>query len=227
MNYSELLTNVRDYTEVDSSVLSDSVIDTFLVNIENKIDRTVDSDSQRRYATTNCQVDNAFIDLTSAPSGFRFARAIQIVKSNGERDWMEQVDTTFIDEYSVTRSDASSSTNGIPKFWANWNQNTLVLAPTPDQAYTLEMWYDETPERLSSTNTTTFISNNAPEVLLYGVLSEAYSYLKNPQEMQLYQQKFQASLSDWAQDQMGRKRRDEYTDGVLRIPLRSVDPGGK
>jgi len=227
MNYSELLTNVRDYTEVDSSVLSDPVIDTFLVNIENKIDRTVDSDAQRRYATTSCQVDNAFIDLTSAPSGFRFARAIQIVKSNGERDWIEQVDTTFIDEYSVTRSDASSSTNGIPKFWANWDQKTLILAPTPDEAYTLEMWYDETPERLSSTNTTTYISNNAPEVLLYGVLSEAYSYLKNPQEMQLYQQKFQASLSDWAQDQMGRKRRDEYTDGVLRIPLRSVDPGGK
>ena len=227
MNYSELLTNVRDYTEVDSSVLSDPVINTFLINIENKIDRTVDSDAQRRYATTSCQVDNAFIDLTSAPSGFRFARAIQIVKSNGERDWMEQVDTTFIDEYSVTRSDASSSTNGIPKFWANWDQKTLILAPTPDEAYTLEMWYDETPERLSSTNTTTYISNNAPEVLLYGVLSEAYSYLKNPQEMQLYQQKFQASLSDWAQDQMGRKRRDEYTDGVLRIPLRSVDPGGK
>lgn len=227
MNYSELLTNVRDYTEVDSSVLSDPVIDTFLINVENKIDRTVDSDAQRRYATTSCQVDNAFIDLTSAPSGFRFARAIQIVKSNGERDWMEQVDTTFIDEYSVTRSDASSSTNGIPKFWANWDQKTLILAPTPDEAYTLEMWYDETPERLSSTNTTTYISNNAPEVLLYGVLSEAYSYLKNPQEMQLYQQKFQASLSDWAQDQMGRKRRDEYTDGVLRIPLRSVDPGGK
>jgi len=226
MNYSELLDNVRSYTEVDSNGLPDSIINVFLVNVENKIDREVDSDAQRRYATTSCQVDNAFIDLTSAPAGFRFARAIQIVKSNGEREWIEQVDTTFIDEYSITRSDATSSTNGIPKFWANWDANTLILAPTPDQAYTLEMWYNETPERLSSTNTTTFLSDKAPELLLYGTIAEAYSYLKNPQEMQLYDQKFQAALQAFAQEQMGRKRRDEYTDGVLRLPLRSVDPGG-
>ena len=47
------------------------------------------------------------------------------------------------------------------------------------------------------------------------------------QDMQLYEQKFQAALSDFAQEQMGRKRRDEYENGVIRIPLRSVDPGGK
>jgi hypothetical protein len=88
------------------------------------------------------------------------------------------------------------------------------------------MWYDETPERLSNTNTTTFLSNNAPEVLLYGVLGETFSYLKNTQDMQLYEQKFQQALQLYAQEQMGRKRRDEYFNGVLRLPLRSVDPGG-
>jgi hypothetical protein len=53
MNYSELLTNVRNYTEVDSNVLSNSVINVFITNIENKIARQLDSDDQRRYATTS------------------------------------------------------------------------------------------------------------------------------------------------------------------------------
>lgn len=226
MNYSELITNVLNYTEVDSNVLSNTVINVFITNVENKVEREVDSDSQRRYATTTCTANNAFLDVSGPEGGWRFARGLQIVKADGTREWLEQVDTTFIDEYSGTRSDASSSTNGIPKFWANWDATNLVLAPTPDQVYTIEMWYNEQPERLSSTNTTTFLSTDAPEVLLYGVLAETFSYLKNTQDMQLYEQKFQQALQLFAQEQMGRKRRDEYTDGVLRLPLRSVDPGG-
>ena len=235
MNYSELLTNVRNYTEVDNNVtagqeqvLTNAVVNVFITNTENKIDRTIDTDAERRYATTTLTADNSFIDLSGMPGTFRLARAVQIISnaSTNARSWLEQRDTTFMDEYTGNRT-----TTGEPKYWANWDNDTLILAPTPDAAYTVSVWYNEQPERLGngsgSTSTTTFISNNAPEVLLYGVLSEAYSYLKNPQEMQLYEQKFQAAMSDFAQEQMGRKRRDEYADGVLRIPLRSVDPGGK
>lgn len=222
MNYSELLTNVRNYTEVDSNVLSNSVINVFITNIENQIDRLLDSDAQRRYATTTCTANNAFLDVSGPEGGFRFARGLQLIDSNNNRVWLEQRDTTFMDEYSVQRS--TTTDTGQPRYWANWDNNTLMLAPTPDQVYTIEMWYNETPERLSNTNTTTFISNNAPEVLLYGVLSETFSYLKNIQDMQLYTQKFQTALTAFANEQMGRKRRDEYADGVLRVPLPSADP---
>jgi len=222
MNYSELLDNVRNYTEVDSNVLSNSVINVFITNTENQIDRLLDSDAQRRYATTTCTANNAFLDVSGPEGGFRFARGVQLIDSNNNRFWLEQRDTTFMDEYSVQRS--TTTDTGQPKYWANWDNNTLMLAPTPDQVYTIEMWYNETPERLSNTNTTTFISNNAPEVLLYGVLSETFSYLKNIQDMQLYSQKFQTALTAFANEQMGRKRRDEYADGVLRVPLPSADP---
>tara|TARA_E500000318_G_scaffold103547_1_gene108721 strand:- start:43 stop:720 length:678 start_codon:yes stop_codon:yes gene_type:complete len=224
MNYSELLDNVRSYTEVDSNVLSNSIINVFITNVENKVDRAIDSDSQRRYATTTCTANNAFLDVTGPEGGFRFARALQLVDSSDNRVWLEQVDTTFIDEYSVQRS--TTSDTGQPKYWANWDATNLILAPTPDQVYTIEMWYNETPERISNTNTTTFLSNNAPEVLLYGTIAEAYSFLKNPQDMQLYEAKFTSALKLFADEQMGRKRRDEFTDGVLRIPLKSMDPGG-
>ena len=222
MNYSELLTNVRNYTEVTADVLTNAVINVFITNTENQIDRLLDSDAQRRYATTTCTANNAFLDVSGPEGGFRFARGLQLIDSNDNRVWLEQRDTTFMDEYSVQRS--TTTDTGQPKYWANWDNNTLILAPTPNQVYTLEMWYNETPERLSNTNTTTFISNNAPEVLLYGVLSETFSYLKNIQDMQLYSQKFQTALTAFANEQMGRKRRDEYADGVLRVPLPSADP---
>jgi len=228
MNYSELLDNVRNYTEVTSDVLSNSVINVFLTNIENKVARQLDSDDQRRYATTTFEANNAFLDVSGPEGGFRFARGLQIVETDGTRTWLEQRDATFMDEYSVERSTTDTNFTGKPKYWGNWDATTLIVAPTPNTAYTVEMWYDETPERLgngsSGTSTTTFLSNNAPEVLLYGTLSEAYSYLKNPQDMQLYEGKYQVALQDYAQEQMGRKRRDEYQNGVLRIPMKSLTP---
>jgi len=228
MNYSELLDNVRNYTEVTSDVLSNTVINVFLTNIENQIDRLIDTDAQRRYATTTFEANNAFLDVSGPEGGFRFARALQIVAADGTRTWLEQRDATFMDEYSVERSTTDTNFTGQPKYWGNWDATTLIVAPTPNTAYTVEMWYDETPERLGNgagtTSTTTFISNNAPEVLLYGTLSEAFSYLKNAQDMQLYTQKYQTALQAFANEQMGRKRRDEYVDGVLRVPLPSADP---
>ena len=228
MNYSELLTNVRNYTEVTSDVLTNAVINVFITNVENKVAREVDSDDQRRYATTTCTANNAFLDVSGPEGGFRFARGLQIVETDGTRTWLEQRDATFMDEYSVERSTTDTNFTGKPKYWGNWDATTLIVAPTPNTAYTVEMWYDETPERLGNgsgtTSTTTFLSNNAPEVLLYGTLSEAYSYLKNPQDMQLYEAKYQVALQDYAQEQMGRKRRDEYQNGVLRIPMKSLTP---
>jgi len=228
MNYSELLDNVRNYTEVTSDVLSNTVVNVFLINIENQIERLLDSDSQRRYATTTFEANNAFLDVSGPEGGFRFARGLQIHAADGTITWMEQRDTTFIDEYAVERSTTDVNFTGQPKYWANWDATTLIVAPTPNVAYTVEMWYDETAERLGNgagtTSTTTFISNNAPEVLLYGTLSEAFSYLKNDKDMQLYTQKFQTALQAFANEQMGRKRRDEYVDGVLRVALPSADP---
>mgnify|MGYP001156778963 CR=1 FL=1 len=220
MNYSELLTNVRNYTEVESEVLSDSVLNVFITNVENKIQRELDLDAFRKFQFSSFTIGSPFITM---PDDFAFERGVQIKNQiTKDRTWLDQRDTTFIDEYNVDRSDT-----GTPKYYANWDNNTLIVAPTPDAAYEIELWYNKTPDRLSSTNTTTWLSTNAAEVLIYGTLSEAFSYLKNPSYVQLYEQKYAQAVQNLAQTQMGRKRRDEYADGVLRIPLRSVDPGGK
>jgi len=220
MNYSELLTNVRNYTEVGSDVLSDSVLDVFIENTENRVNREIDIDAFRKFQFSSFTIGSPFITM---PDDFAFERGVQIKDQvTGDRTWLEQRDTTFIDEYNVDRSDT-----GKPKYYANWDQNTLIFAPTPDSTYEIELWYNKTPDHLSSSQTTTWLSTNAPEVLIYGTLVEAFSYLKNPPYVQLYEQKYAQAVQNLAQTQMGRKRRDEYADGVLRIPLRSVDPGGK
>ena len=224
MNYSELLTNVRNYTEVTSDVLTNAVINVFITNVENKIAREIDLDEQRRYATTTCTANNAFLDVSGPEGGFRFARSLQLVGSDGTRTYLEQRDQTFMDEYAPKRSETTGT--GQPKYWANWDYETLMLAPTPNQVYTIEMAYIEEPQQLDTSNasSTTWISNNAPEVLLYGVLSETFSYLKNLQDMQVYDAKYTQALQALATEQMGRNRRDEYSDGVVRIPMKSEAP---
>jgi hypothetical protein len=220
MNYSELVSNVRNYAEVESEVLTDSLVNTFIVNIENRIQREIDIDAFRKFQFSSFTIGSPFVTM---PDDFAFERGVQIKDQiTKDRTWLDQRDTTFVDEYNVDRSDT-----GKPKYYANWDDNTLIVAPTPDAAYEIELWYNKTPDRLSSTNTTTWLSTNAPEILLYGTTSEAFSYLKNPPYVQLYEQKYAQAVQNLAQTQMGRKRRDEYADGVLRIPLKSVDPGGK
>ena len=219
MNYSELLTNVRNYTEVGSEVLSDSIIDVFITNVENKVQRELDLDAFRKFQFSSFTIGSPFITM---PDDFAFERGVQIKDQiTGNRTWLEQRDTTFIDEYNKNRSDT-----GTPQYYANWDQNTMIFAPAPDAAYEIELWYNKTPDHLSSSQTTTWLSINAPEVLIYGTVVEAFSYLKNPPYVQLYDQKYAQAVQFLAQTQMGRKRRDEYADGVLRIPLKSVDPGG-
>ena len=219
MNYSELLTNVRNYTEVGSEVLSDSIIDVFITNVENKVQRELDLDAFRKFQFSSFTIGSPFITM---PDDFAFERGVQIKDQiTNDRTWLLQRYTTFIDEYNKDRSDT-----GTPQYYANWDQNTMIFAPTPDAAYEIELWYNKTPDRLSSSNTTTWLSTYAPEILIYGVTVEAFSYLKNPPYVQLYDKKYAQAVQFLAQTQMGRKRRDEYADGVLRIPLKSVDPGG-
>jgi hypothetical protein len=106
-----------------------------------------------------------------------------------------------------------------------FRENAIQVAPVPDAAYAVTLDYVYTPDNLSSTNTTTYISENAPELLLYACLVEAFAYLKGPMDMyKLYQDKYNTSLQGFALEQTGRRRRDEFQDGVLRIKINSPSP---
>ena len=73
--------------------------------------------------------------------------------------------------------------------------------------------------------TATYLSTKAPELLFYAVMVNAYGFLKGPMDMyKLYKDKYNSEIQAFALEQTGRRRRGEYTDGTLRIPIASPSP---
>lgn len=219
MNYGQLKTAIRSYTEVDNSVLSDSTLNTIVQQVENKIFREIQIDSYRQYATSNMVIGQRYV---SVPTGLRVIRYVQITDGSGNQTFLEQKDTSYMAEYDPT----PGSSYGTPKFYANWDENTWVVAPTPDAAYAITIAYYKQPDTITSSDSSTnFVSNNASDLLLYGSLVETYGYLKGPADLiQYYEQKYQAARESFGVEQTGRRRRDEYVDGVIRFPLKSERP---
>ena len=214
MTYTELVDKIRNYTEVDANVFTSTIVNGFIEDAEFRILRDIDSDNNRRYDTANLIVNDRFI---GRPAGLLVVRSAQIVDSQGSsqpnnREFLQYRDTSFMSEFNPTED------TGVPKYYSLWDESTIVVAPTPDATYTIQLNYILKDESLSSTNTTTYISQNFPNGLLYACLVEAYGFLKGPQDLlQLYEQKYKQVVEGFSIEQMGRRRRDEYQAGVPRI----------
>ena len=227
--YAELVTQIRDYTETDSNVLTTTIVNDFIEHAELKIFRQVDLDVFRKYKTATLTAGDAFISMPGAiPTDFEYTRYINIFGTSGlsgssltanERVFLDKRDPSFMNEY---RSDRTAT--GVPKYYANWDNDTIIVAPAPNAAYTIELAYNALPTGLSSSNTTTWVSNNMPTLLLYACLAEAFKFLKNPNMASMYAQSYQELLTPLAAEQIGRRRRDEYKDGVVRLPIPSGNP---
>jgi len=208
MTYSELVTKIRDYTEVDSNVFTSTIINGFIENAEFRILRDVDSDNNRKYATASVVVTQKYFNV---PDNCLVIRSVQITVS-GETRFLDIRDVTFVNEYN------SESLQGAPKYYANWDENTVIVAPTPDQAYTVQVNYILKPTGLSSSTATTYLSQQFPNGLLYACLVEAYGFLKGPQDMlQYYENRYKQAIEGFSLEQMGRRRTDEFLDGEPRI----------
>jgi len=214
MTYDELKTKIRDYTEVGANVFTDTILNGFIQDAEFRILREVDSDNNRRYVTANLIASTRFIDT---PTDLLIIRSAQIVDSDGtssadNRDFLQYRDVNFMSEYNP------KGETGVPKYYSNWDETRIVVAPTPDQTYTIQLNYILKPDGLSSTTATTYLSTEFPNGLLYACLVEAYGFLKGPVDMlQLYDKKYVEAVKGFSIEQMGRRRRDEYQSGVPRI----------
>ena len=116
--------------------------------------------------------------------------------------------------------------SGLPKYYANWDANFWVVAPTPNAQYEITLAYIKQPSSITvSDSTTTYLSNKYQDLLLYATLAEAYGYLKGPADMlQYYEASYKRALATYSIEQQGRRRRDEWQDGVIRTPLQSPSP---
>jgi len=231
ISYSDLRTNIRNYTEVSSTVLSDSVIENLVLNAEYRIFRDVPMDAYRASTTGNLVTNQDFVNV---PAGALVVRAVQVYTSTsvttGANVFLEKKDLTFLEEYV-----SANTSTGSPKYYAmkggatgntSSTSGAILLAPVPDSTYEYQIHYNRIPDKLEATdNETSFISLNFPNGLLYAALVEAYAYLKGPADMlQLYEQKYKQEVEKFGGEQLGSRKRDDYADGTIRIPVSSPTP---
>ena len=232
ISYTTLVTQIRNYTETDSNVLTTDILENIILNAQYRIMRDVPIDADRKQQTGSMVVGQ---DQFNAPAGCLFVRSIQVYDSTsaltGDNDYLEKKDYTYLQQYVPS---TESAKRGKPKYYAMYGGATgdsdttsgrIALAPTPDQTYKFRIHFNKMPATLDSSNTTNYISLNFPSGLLYCCLSETYGFLKGPIDMlTLYENKYKQEVQKFANEQVGRRRRDDYTDGAVRIPVNSANP---
>jgi hypothetical protein len=230
--YATLTTAIQDYTEVDSNVLTATITDQFIENSELKILRDVPIDAYKKQSIGNLVTGQNTINV---PAKTLFVKGVQVYDSNssstGSNTWLEKKDETYLQEYQPS---TESADRAKPKYYAMFGGATgvtdttsgrLFLAPAPDDTYVFKIHYEAIPDGLSSSNTTTYISQYFGNGLLYACLSEAFSFLKGPIDMlTLYENKYKQEIEKFGAEQLGRRKRDDYTDGTVRIKVNSVSP---
>ena len=230
--YAALTLAILDYTEVDSNVLTSTITDDIIENAEFKILREVPLDAYKKQSIGNLVVGQTTINV---PAKTLFVKGVQVYDSTsastGNNRWLEKKDESYLQEYEPATESAS---RGQPKYYAMFGGATgvsdttsgrLFLAPAPDATYTFKIHYEAIPDGLSSSNTTTYISQYFPNGLLYACLVEAYGFLKGPIDMlTLYENKYKQEIQKFAGEQLGRRKRDDYTDGTVRIQVPSPSP---
>ena len=216
-----LQTDIRNYTEVDDTVFSTSVLETIIKNAENRIYRDSDSDDNRFYATSNLQSGSRYVTI---PSDLRSIRYVQLKDSSNNQIFLEKKETS----YMSTFYDTPGTAQGLPKYYANWDANFWVVAPTPNSNFEITLAYIKQPDTITSgtpSTAGTYLSNKYQDLLLYAALVEAYGYLKGPVDMlQYYEMSYKRALASYSIEQEGRRRRDKYQDGVIRNSIKSPSP---
>ena len=238
--YSNLTTDIRNYTEVSSDVLSTTIVDGIIMAAEFRIYQELPMDSQRFVQEGTLAADDNTIN---SPAGALFIRGVEVFNSTantqGNGTWLEKKDQTYLSEYvdRLTGPEGdrtAQDVTGFPKYYAMFGGATglsdttsggMYLAPTPDANYKFRIYYNKMPDGLSSSTTTTYLSKYFPQGLLYACLVEAFGYLKGPTDMlTYYENRYKNAIQQFAGMQLGRRRRDDYTDGTVRIPVKSPSP---
>ena len=233
ISYTTLVTQIRNYTETDSNVLTTDILENIILNAQYRIMRDVPIDADRKQQLGNFVAGQESIN---APAGCLFVRGIQVYDTagseiTGANRWLEKKDLTYLQEYQDVTG--TSAAQGQPKYYAMFGGATgntdttsgrIFVAPTPNTTYRFRIHFNKMVGLLEGDNTN-YLSLNFPNGLLYCWLSEAFGFLKGPIDMlTLYENKYKQEVQKFANEQVGRRRRDDYTDGTVRIPVTSANP---
>ena len=206
-----LTTAIQDYTDNSETTFVNN-IPNFIKASEEKILKSVDLDYFRKNVTSALTTSDAFLTV---PTDYLASFSLQITTS-GSESFLLQKDVNFLREYTP-----ASTTTGLPKYYARFDEDNFILAPTPNSNYTVQLNYFYRPASLTagSDSGTTWVSTNAPFALLYGSLVEAYTFMKGePDVIQNYNGLFTQYLERVKDLGEARENTDGYRVGLPSRP---------
>jgi hypothetical protein len=211
VNYTQLSTLIQDYCEsTEQSFVAN--IPTFVQLAEERIYNSVQIPAIRKNVTGTMTNTFPYFQL---PSDWLSTFSLAVIDPiTGEYEYLLNKDVNYI-----RAAYPPPNSYGKPKYYAIWDDNTMILGPTPDQAYTAELHYYYYPASIVNVGNT-WLSDNFETVLLYGCIREGYTYLKgDPDLMQYYENKYQEALGLLKRLGDGLDRQDAYRSGQVRIPV--------
>jgi len=236
MTYTELIAAIQSYTEntfpatylaSGATVSSTTQLNTFITQAEQRIYNTVQFPSLRKNQYTPITTNNKYISL---PSDFLAVYSLALVTNvtggnldTGTLEYLLNKDVNFIRQAYPTPNDT-----GVPKYYALFgptvisstisNELSLIVGPTPDTTYYVELHYYYYPESITTASSgQTWLGDNFDSVLLYGSLVEAYTFMKGETDIiTLYDGKYKEALALAKRLGDGMERQDAYRSGQYR-----------
>ena len=211
MNYSQLVSLIEQYCETTEQTFVDN-IPTFVQLAEERIYNSVQIPAIRKNVTGTMTANFQYFQL---PSDWLSTFSLAVIDpTTGDYEYLLNKDVNYI-----RAAYPPPNSTGKPKYYAIWDDTSMILGPTPDTAYTAELHYYYYPVSIV-THGTSWLGTNFETVLLYGSIREAYTYLKGEQDiMNYYEQKYQESLALLKRLGDGLDRQDAYRSGQARIAV--------
>jgi hypothetical protein len=208
MNYTELKTNIEDITE---NTFTDAQLAMFTEQAEQKIYNTVQIPALRKNVTGTLTASNKYL---STPADYLYTYSLAVVDGNGNYHFLLNKDVNFVREaYPV------QTTTGLPKHYANFDDDTFIVGPTPDSGYTVELHYGYYPESIVTAGTT-WLGDEFDSALLNGALVEAARFMKSePDIIQNYEKFYVQALQLLRVLGDGKLRSDTYRSGQASLDV--------
>lgn len=205
----ELKTAIQNYCENQETTFVNS-LDTFIESAEERIFQTVGLTFFRRNQTANLTASNQYLNM---PSDFLAPFSLSITSGTSKK-FLDFKDVNFLQEYAP-----DASVEGEPRYYASFDYQNFMVAPTPDDNYDVELHYYYRPASLTAQadDGTTWLSVNAPQAILYGSLIAAYTFMKGePDVLQNYNAQFTEAVGRLKNLGEARETTDAYREGLVR-----------
>ena len=209
--YAELKTAIQDFTEnTETSFVTNLPV--FIRSAEDRVFTLVDLELFRKNAVSQLTVGDPYLNV---PLDYLAPFSLRITTANYE-NFLQFKDVNFIQEY-----DTDYGSTATPEYYGIYDVDNFILGPTPNIAYDVELHYYYRPDSITAGADTakSWLSDNAPNVLLYGSLVEAYTYMKGEADMmQLYDQRFAQEIQRVKDLAEARENSDAYRRGLPDRP---------